>query len=284
MQPVEDHDILLYDFVYGFAKSGIKFIFGKSKQMCIINIFNMEANKKIIPVVIVIVILIIALASGFYTINTGERGVVLRFGKLTGIVGEGLNLKIPFVDHVEVLSIRDQNLTMKQEVSSSDIQTIAVEVGLVYSLDPEKVDRIYQTYGKNIEATLIRPTLSEKINAIIAEYPIEAFVEKRAEISNRINIAFASQVGGSGILVRSLLITNHDFSDEFNKAIEDKKIAEQGALAAKFTLERMKLEAEAQLIKQASLSPMVLQEMAINKWDGKMPQYFSGQLPFLTIK
>jgi regulator of protease activity HflC (stomatin/prohibitin superfamily) len=132
---------------------------------------------------------------------------------------------------------------------------------------------------------LIRPTLSEKINAIIAEYPIEAFVEKRAEISNRIRTAFASQVEGNGVLVKTLLITNHDFSDEFNKAIEDKKIAEQGALTAKFTLERMKLEAEAQLIKQASLSPMVLQEMAINKWDGKMPQYYSGdKLPFITVK
>ena len=64
-----------------------------------------------------------------------------------------------------------------------------------------------------------------------------------------------------------------------------KKIAEQGALTAKFTLERMKLEAEAQKVKQASLSPLVLQEMAINKWNGQLPQYFSGeQLPFLTIK
>ena len=49
--------------------------------------------------------------------------------------------------------------------------------------------------------------------------------------------------------------------------------------------ERMKLEAEAQKVKQASLSEMVLQEMAINKWDGKLPQYFSGdQLPFITLK
>ena len=120
---------------------------------------------------------------------------------------------------------------------------------------------------------------------MIAEYPIETFVEKRAEISSRINTTFANQVAGSGIMVKSLLIINHDFSDEFNKAIEDKKVAEQGALTAKFTLERMKLEAEAQMIKQASLSAMVLQEMAINKWDGKMPQYFSGsQLPFITIK
>lgn len=245
----------------------------------------MEINKKWITYGVIGLVALILLFNSFYTINTGERGVVLRLGKLTSTVGEGLNMKIPFIDQIHKISIRDHNLTMKLEVSSSDIQTIAVEVGLVYSLSPTEVGKIYQTYGTAIENTLLRPTLAEKINAIIAEYPIETFVEKRAEISNRINSAFASQVSGSGTIVKSLLIINHDFSGEFNKAIEDKKIAEQGALAAKFTLERMKLEAEAQKIKQASLSPMVLQEMAINKWDGKLPEYFSGsQLPFLTIK
>lgn len=245
----------------------------------------MKVSVKYVTLAIVAFVLIILLAGSFYTIDTGERGVILRLGKLTGVAGEGLNMKIPFIDEVKKISIRDNNLTMRSEVSSSDIQTIAVEIALVYSLDPVQVGKIFQTYSTNIENTLIRPTLAEKINAIIAEYPIEAFVEKRAEISNRINSTFTNQVAGTGILVKSLLIVNHDFSEEFNKAIEDKKIAEQGALAARFTLERMKLEAEAQKIKQASLSDMVLQEMAINKWDGKMPQYFSGsQLPFITIK
>ena len=210
---------------------------------------------------VALIVLLPILFSAFYTIDTGERGVVLRFGRLTAIADEGLNVKIPFVDAVKVMSIRDHNLSIHTEVSSSDIQTIAVDVSLVYALDSKQVDRIFQTFGMDIENTLIRPTLSEKIST------------------------FANQVAGSGIVVKSLLITNHDFSDDFNKAIEDKKIAEQGALTAKFTLERMKLEAEAQKVKQASLSPMVLQEMAINKWDGRMPTYFSGdQLPFVTIK
>jgi len=246
---------------------------------------QVNVSEKLAVMMIVAVFALILAVSSCYTIDTGERGVVLRFGRLTAIADEGLNLKVPFMDEVKKMSVRDQNLTLRTEVSSSDIQTITVDVSLVYSLDPNMVDRIFQTYGMIIESTLIRPTLSEKINAVIAEYPIETFVEKRAEISNRINLAFAEQVAGTGIMVKSLLITNHDFSDDFNKAIENKKIAEQGALTAKFTLERMKLEAEAQKVKQASLSPMVLQEMAINKWDGHLPSYFSGdQLPFLTIK
>ncbi|MDH8701966.1 regulator of protease activity HflC (stomatin/prohibitin superfamily) [Dysgonomonadaceae bacterium PH5-43] len=245
----------------------------------------MNLNKKFITWVVLALIAAFFLSGSFYTINTGERAVVLRLGRLTGVTGEGLHMKIPYVDEIHKLSIRDRNLTLKTEVSSSDIQTISVEVGLVYALNPLQVGSIYQTYGTKIEETLVRPTLAEKVNAVIAEYPIEAFVEKRAEISNRIRTTFADQVEGNGISVKTLLITNHDFSDEFNKAIEDKKIAEQGALAAKFTLERMKLEAEAQVIKQASLSPLVIQEMAINKWDGKLPQYMAGdKLPFITVK
>ena len=272
-----------------FAKVFCIFVFAKLyiKQI-IINIKNkflMKNYNNYIISGLVALVLIIFFASSFYTVETGERAIVLRFGKMHTVADEGLNFKMPFTDEIRRLSIRDNNLTLKTEVSSSDIQTIVVEVALVYALDPTVLGRVYQTYGQNIENTLIRPTISEKINAVIAEYPIETFVEKRAEISSRINTTFANQVAGSGIMVKSLLIINHDFSDEFNKAIEDKKVAEQGALTAKFTLERMKLEAEAQMIKQASLSAMVLQEMAINKWDGKMPQYFSGsQLPFITIK
>ena len=167
---------------------------------------------------------LVLIANSFYTINTGERGVVLRFGSLHDVADEGLNVKLPFIDRVEIMSVRDKKLSVKIEVSSSDIQTIALEVGLVYALDPAQVGRIYQRYGTIIEETLLRPALSEKINAVIAEYPIETFVEKRAEISNRINLAFSEQVAGSGTIIKNLLIVNHDFSDEFNKAIEDKKL------------------------------------------------------------
>ncbi len=244
---------------------------------------NFKINKITVYAVIGVLLLVLAFNT-FYTIDAGERGIVLRFGKITAIADEGLNTKIPFIDKVNIMSVRDRNLTLSTEASSSDIQSIAVDVALVYALNEVEVGYIYQTYRNDIEGILITPTLSEKINAIIAEYPIESFIEKRAEISNKINQAFTNQIQGSGIVVKSLLITNHDFSDEFNKAIEAKKVAEQNALRAKFTLEQKRLEAEAQKIKQASLSPMVLQEMAISKWDGKLPYYFSGeQLPFITI-
>jgi len=92
-------------------------------------------------------------------INTGERGVVTRFGALHGVQDEGLNFKIPLVDFVTKMTIRDQNLTHKFSTSSKDIQTVDIEVGLVYALDPKDVGKIYQSIGKRYEDILISPML-----------------------------------------------------------------------------------------------------------------------------
>lgn len=230
-----------------------------------------------------ILVLLAILFSSVKIVDTGERAVVLRLGEYKYTMSEGVNFKIPFIERSVFFNVRDITYNSKAEVSSKDIQTIVVETSLIYSLDPNKLGDIYKSYGKDYEKIVIKPTLAEITNAVIANYPIEQFVEKRSEISQKIAETFVMRTQGTGIVVKSLLITNHDFSDEFNKAIENKKVAEQGALKAKYDLERVTLEAKAQMEKQKSLNEMVLQEKAIDKWDGKLPQYMSGngQLPFI---
>ena len=230
----------------------------------------------------VAIFVLVMIASSVEIINTGERGVILRLGKYSGIMDEGLNFKTPFMDSVVEMNIREVTHNAKLEVSSKDMQTILVDMSLIYALDPEMVGKVYQKYGMRYEEVVVKPTLAEITNSVIANYPIEQFVEKRKEISDQIYSAFEMKTQGTGVKIHSLLITNHDFSDEYNRAVEQKKVAEQGALKAKFDIERVTLEAKAQMEKQKSLNPMVLQEKAIDKWDGKLPQYYSGDsLPFI---
>jgi membrane protease subunit HflK len=47
-------------------------------------------------IIVAIVLVAIFAWSAFYTIPPGHRGVILRFGKFSTIVGEGLHVKIPF--------------------------------------------------------------------------------------------------------------------------------------------------------------------------------------------
>ena len=237
----------------------------------------------------IFITLLIVLSFGlgcFSIIDTGERGVVLRLGEYKYVMNEGFNIKVPLIDKVIRMTVRDTSYNSKLEVSSRDMQTIVVESALIYALNPNKLGDIYKAYGLQYENTVIKPTLAEVTNAIVAAYPIEEFVEKRAEISQKISDAFVRKTEDTGIVVKSLLITNHDFSDEYNKAIEAKKVAEQGALKAKYELEKSRLDAEAQTLKQKSLNDLVIREKAIDKWDGHLPQYYSGNgnLPFIMGK
>ncbi len=99
----------------------------------------------------------------------------------------------------------------------------------------------------------------------------------------------------NNIIVTDFSIVDFNFSPEFNKAIEEKQIAEQSALRAKNDLERIRTEAEQVKVKaegeaQASLaaakseakaqelvrrtiSQQILQLRAIEKWDGVLPTF-----------
>lgn len=229
---------------------------------------------------------------GFTIIDSGEMGMIFRFGRYQYSITEGLNFKVPFIDSVTKVSIRDKHFDSKIEISSKDMQTIVIESTVVYAFDPEKLGDIYKSYKNKVEEIVIRPLVYEIINSVCASYPIEKFVESREEISKKILTAIIEKTSGTGIIVKKFYITNHDFSDEYNKAIENKKVAEQESLTAQYIKQKNILESEAQAIKTKTLSPLVLFEKAIDKWDGHMPKILNvndgmpmvGNIPVEEVK
>lgn len=241
--------------------------------------FMMNNNgnlPKIAKIASGVIIAFIAIMSSFSIIETGERGVVLRLGEYKYTMNEGLNFKAPFIDSVYKMQIRDRSYNSDVEVSSKDMQTIKISSSLVYSLDSQKVGDIYRRYGNNIESTIIKPTVAEVINATIAQYPIEEFVSKRDEISKKIMGTTQTRLSDIGIDIKSFLITNHDFSDDYNKAIEQKKIAEQAAITAEYNKQKAQLDSEANKYRNEGLSKYVLMEKFLDKWDGHMPKVLTG--------
>lgn len=221
--------------------------------------------------------------NSFTIIETGERGVVLRLGEYKYNLNEGFNFKFPFIDKVVKLQVRDISYNSEVEVSSSDIQTIKIASSLVYSLDTNKVGDIYRQYGNNIESIIIKPTVAEVINATIAQYPIEDFISKRDEISNKIASAIKDRLSDNGIIIKSFLITDHNFSDEYDKAIEQKKIAEQAAITAEYNKQKAQLDSEANKYRNEGLSKYVLMEKFLDKWNVVMPRVITGDSNLSTM-
>lgn len=242
-----------------------------------------------------------------YSVETGEVAIISTFGKITRVDSEGLNFKIPFVQSKTFMEVREKSYTFAKteeanttmEVSTKDMQSIKIELIIQASIsDPEK---LYKAFYNKHEQRFIRPRAREVVQATIAKYTIEEFVSKRTEISQIINNDIADDFAQYGIIVNNVSIVNHDFSDEYERAIEQKKVAEQAVERAKAEQEKVLLEyknkveiaklelqereikAKANAIESQTLTPQLLKKMTIEKWDGHLPKVQGETSTFVGI-
>jgi regulator of protease activity HflC (stomatin/prohibitin superfamily) len=247
---------------------------------------------------IIFIIIAIVIAFPFGTISAGERGIRLRFGAPTGeVLGEGLYFRIPLIESVVRVNVQIQKEQTTANAASRDLQTVNSDVALNFRPDPTKVINIYRELGTDYKINVIAPALQESMKAATAKYTAEELITKRGQVAQDVISALRERLQPRGIIVEDFSIVNFDFSKAFNEAIENKVSAEQNALAAQNKLKQVEYEAQQQVaqakgeaeainVKSQALrsNPEVLQLEAIQKWDGKMPQYNSGQLPFITVK
>ena len=90
---------------------------------------------KFIPAIIALAAIVWG-ASGFYTVQEAERGVVTRFGKLNQIVLPGLNWKPTFIDQVTPVNIeRVMELNTSGSMLTQDENMVQVEMTVQYRVD-----------------------------------------------------------------------------------------------------------------------------------------------------
>lgn len=255
--------------------------------------------KRMSPFVIVAVALFLVwVFSPFVIIGAGERGVV--FNQLHGIedkiLPEGFSFIIPVIQRVVKMDVRIRKSDTRATAASKDLQTVATEIVLNFHLFPDKVNKIYQEIGLDYEKRIIDPAVQEIVKAVCAEFTAEELITKRQLVKDGIKTSLHKRLTTSHISLDELNITDFQFSKIFNEAIESKQTAEQLALKAGRDLERVRIEgqqkvvqakaeAESQRIQKETISPIILQLRAIEKWDGKFPQVLggSGAMPFINI-
>jgi regulator of protease activity HflC (stomatin/prohibitin superfamily) len=88
------------------------------------------------------------LGGSFYTIDQGDRGVILRNGAVVGTAEPGLGFKLPVIDSVKEISVQTQASIFKDVlVYSKDQQTAALLVSVNFRLSPDQVEKIYSEFG-----------------------------------------------------------------------------------------------------------------------------------------
>ncbi|HYG83346.1 MAG TPA: prohibitin family protein [Verrucomicrobiae bacterium] len=229
------------------------------------------------PIVLVVALALLCVR----TVDAGEVGVITRFGEVSREVQSGLALKLPWpIETIHYMDTRIQKEEQDAKAATADLQDVSATLALNYAINREEATQLYKEIGPLYQARVVTPALQESFKAATAEYTAVQLLTKRAEVKQKTLAKIKERVEPYGIRIEDVSIVNFSFSEDFSRAIEAKQVAAQEAERAKFNLERAKLDAEAQNVQKQSLSPGLLQKMAIDKWDGKMPQYLGGGAVF----
>lgn len=245
--------------------------------------------------IIIIAVIVLALAMSSVTIiKSGEVGVRIRFGKVVNTkTNEGINIKIPLIETIKKMNVRVQKTEVQTSSSSKDLQEVDMSLAVNYQIDKDKATKLYRNVGLGYDEVILQPAIQESIKAVTSKYTAEELITNRSEVSVKCQEELNKKVSKYGLKINDFNITNFNFSDEFNKAIEEKQVAEQKVLTAKQELEKEKIEAEKKIVKaeaenranelkNQNLTENIIKEKFIDKWNGELPKA-SGGNTFLDI-
>ena len=222
-----------------------------------------------LSIVLVVILLAVgitlnALGAGLTFIDQTEVGVVISPLSPGGVRPEPLNAGIhwviPFLESVNRFSISQQEYTMSGtftegavqgddavEARTADGQQVFVDATVRYSVDAVKaveLRRKWVTQDRYI-SSFVRPTTRNVIYNTSARYAVEEiYGVKRAELQQVIFEQLITEYAQQGLILEAFQLRNITFTADYAKSIEEKQIAEQNALRARFLVDQQKQEAE----------------------------------------
>jgi len=285
---------------------------------------ELEMNLPIGKIVIglIAVLIIIGLFSAFAIVGPGERGVLVTLGQVEPYsLGEGLHFKTPYIQEIRIINVQTQKVESGASAASKDLQIVSTIVALNFRIKQDQAATLFQNIGYDYISRVIDPAVQESVKATTANFTAEELITKRDVVKTEIEAVLKQRLNNYYIDVQSLSITNFEFSEAFNGAIEAKQVADQDAQKAERVLqqikiekeqtitmaeannEKVKLEADAQAYatkvnadseayalqvvrEQLSLNAKLIDYEAVQRWDGSVPQYMlgGGVIPFIDLQ
>jgi regulator of protease activity HflC (stomatin/prohibitin superfamily) len=194
-----------------------------------------------------------------------------------------------FIQHKEYTE--DQSFV----INSKDGSEFHVSPIINYAVQREKVPAIFSKYRRTLESIeegFLKTTLYDAFRMTANAYTAEELISNRQIFENKVRAKLDEDLLKEGFTI-SQLTSNLGYPETFKKAIEAKNNAVQTALTAEnqvktaeanakiqvakaegnaqAMLTQAKAEAESYRLKQSSITPMLLQQMWIEKWNGTLP-------------
>jgi regulator of protease activity HflC (stomatin/prohibitin superfamily) len=197
------------------------------------------------------------------------------------------------MDSTVLMETRTQKEESKATAASRDLQTVTTSLALNFHIDPMQVAKIFRNVGTEYNARIIDPAVQESLKTVTAKYTAEELIKNRAQVKSEVEQDITRRLKAYDIIVEpaGLSITNFDFSPEFNRAIEQKQVAQQEAEKQKYVLQQAELQKQTEIAKAEGTAKaaqlnaealkvqgasLVIAREWIEKWDGKLPNVYGS--------
>lgn len=191
--------------------------------------------------------------SSFHQVEAGQVAVMKSLGKIVGTRMPGTYFDFCLTSKYIYFDTTVQKLDINTNSYSSDAQTMNIQMTVQYRIDPSKAENILTEYSNMSSlAQRIEKVADDNVKSILSKYTAMKIIETRSMISPEVEQTIKEAVGNRYyVQVTAVNLTNIDFTDEFEKAVEDKVVAEQQKEAAitkaEQELEVAKLTAQAKI-------------------------------------
>ncbi len=246
----------------------------------------------------------------------GEKGVdseILGVGKYWIGINEDLYLFPTFMQNYVWTKDPNEGSSNDESISfqTADGMTANADIGISYSIDPDKVSVIFQTYRRGVEEitdTFLRNMVRDALVKQASNKPIEyVYGAGKAELIAAVQKDVADQVGPIGIKIDKIYwigeirlpsvvlesINNKNAATQMAqqrqnevaqaKAEADKKI-EDARGTAESILRVAEAQARANKLLAESITGELVQYRALEKWDGVLPRMTGdGAIPFIDV-
>ncbi|MDC9721319.1 MAG: prohibitin family protein [Urechidicola sp.] len=240
---------------------------------------QLQLPKGLVGIVAIVVVGLIIITKSAVTIDSGQAGVLYKtFGG--GVVtdkpamGEGFHIVAPW-NKVFVYEVRQQELTERMKVLSSNGLDIQLEATAWYMPDNANLGKLHQEKGANYLDRVLKPAIRSATRSVVGRYtPEQIYSSKRDAIQQEIFDETKKIVEDQYIVLNDVLVRDVTLPPTIKDAIERKLKQEQESLEYEFRLvtaakeaEKVRIEAQgkadANRILSASLTDKILQDKGI---------------------
>jgi regulator of protease activity HflC (stomatin/prohibitin superfamily) len=171
--------------------------------------------------------LLILLLSTYFTIDQGERGVILHNGAIAGEAEPGLHFKLPIITSIQKISVQVQKEAFEKTAESDtrlqaysrDQQPATIAMAVNYHVTDASA--VYAQYGSltNMKSRVINSRAYEQLKNVFGQFDAADAIQKRALLNAEVFAAIRKSVSGP-VTIDSVQIEDITFSTQYEGAVE----------------------------------------------------------------